>query len=69
MMPIDKAKQLFNLYFELVEANSSLQQIDNTKQCALIAVDNIIEALDANQWQNRNVIDFYNIVKHEIEKI
>ena len=69
MTPIDKAKELFNRYFELVEANSSLQQIENTKQCALIAVENIVEALDANQWQNRNVIDFYMLVKHEIEKI
>lgn len=69
MIPIDKAKELFNRYFELVEANSSLQQIENTKKCALIAIENIIEALDANQWQNRNVIDFYTQVKHEIEKL
>jgi hypothetical protein len=39
------------------------------KQCALIAVDEIISALDEHQWQNRFEIQFYNEVKNEIEKL
>ena len=39
------------------------------KQCAVIAVDEIISALDEHQWQNRFVIEFYSEVKTEIEKL
>jgi hypothetical protein len=39
------------------------------KQCALIAVDEIFEALDEHHWQNRNVTEYYREVKHELEKL
>ena len=39
MLAEEKAIQLFNKYFGLVEANSVRQQEENAKQCALIAVD------------------------------
>ena len=39
------------------------------KKCALIAVDEIITALDEHQWQNKSVIEFYFYVKQEIEKL
>jgi hypothetical protein len=41
----------------------------HAKQCALIAVDEIIEALDEHHWQNRLIIDYWNEVKQEIEKL
>lgn len=37
------------------------------EQCALIAVDETLKALEINQWQNKAVIDFYNEVIKEIE--
>jgi hypothetical protein len=40
---------------------------DKFEDKALIAVDEIITALDEHQWQNRNVIEFYFHVKKEIE--
>jgi hypothetical protein len=39
------------------------------KQCALIAVDEIFEALDEHHWQNRLIINYWNEVKHELEKL
>lgn len=65
----DKAKQLFNKYFELVEANSSIQQMENARTAALIAVDEILIALEGNHWQNRMIIDFYSEVNKELDKL
>jgi len=38
------------------------------KQCALNAIDEIIDALLHHAWQNRTEIEFYQEVKQEIEK-
>jgi hypothetical protein len=35
----------------------------------LIAVDEIVEAMKFNRWQNRNEIEYYQEVKQEIENI
>jgi hypothetical protein len=64
----DKADEICRkmLYkIEWCEPVSVLKQ--NAKDCALIAVNEIIEALREHEWQNRNVIDYYLEVKHEIE--
>jgi hypothetical protein len=58
MIPKEKAKELFNKYFELVEANSVRQQEENAKQCALIAVDLLLSEMYAD--------DYYTEVKQEI---
>jgi hypothetical protein len=42
---------------------------DKFEDKALIAVDEIITALDEHKWQNRSVIEFYFHVKQEIEKL
>lgn len=44
MTPKEKAKELFDKYFEFVEAFSAQNQIENAKQCALITVDEIIKS-------------------------
>jgi len=61
MTPQDKAKQLFNKYFELVEANSSIQQMENARTAALIAVDLLLSEVYAD--------DYYTLVKQELEKL
>lgn len=38
------------------------------KQCAIIYVEGIIEALEGNQWQNRKLIEHHKQVKQVIEK-
>ena len=64
MTPKEKAK-------ELVDKFSNVPLLDSyeAKQCALIAVDEIFEALDEHHWQNRNVTEYYREVKQEIEKL
>ena len=72
----EKAKELVDKYVEYVEAYSSQGQIENAKQCALIAVDEIInsnpcdEGTDRGgnfQWASNEY--FWQEVKREIEKL
>lgn len=80
MTPTEKAKELFNKYFSELRLPSDcegcMQCVDRcgnmvavAKKYALIAVDEILTALDEHQWQNRNVIEFYFYVKQDIEKL
>jgi hypothetical protein len=71
MTPKEKAKELFDKC-ELSCAGILCFDDDweaLAKLCALIAVDEIFEALDEHHWQNRNVTEYYREVKHEIEKL
>jgi hypothetical protein len=63
MTPQEKAEELFDKY------NKTVNTITNTpiKKCALIAVDEVIEALHEHHWQNRLIIDYWEEVKHKIE--
>jgi hypothetical protein len=66
MTPKEKA-------IELVEKFSSVLMHDEVYEdsikCALIAVDEIFEALDEHHWENRNVTEYYREVKQELEKL
>jgi hypothetical protein len=73
MKPKEKAKELF---VKFIEDTKDWSELDgyvvneySAKQCALIAVDEIIEALSFHSWQNRNEIEYYEEVKQEIEKL
>ena len=73
LTPKDKAEDLFMMY-----VNKGMSQIkpvinrvirkEMAKQCALIAVDEILELLPEIAFGNR-VIKFYEQVKQEIEKL
>jgi hypothetical protein len=73
MTPKEKAEGLVS-YYKLVlmdEDTECGQEILCTLiaiKCALIAVDEIIEALHEHHWQNRLIIDFWKEVKHELTK-
>jgi len=62
MTPKEKA---IELYEKMLRVEYPLA----AKHCALIAVDEVIEALHEHHWQNRLIIDFWNEVKHELEKL
>jgi hypothetical protein len=69
-----KAEDLYDNYLGCLIKNSNTYTKnglieEQSKQCALIAVNEIISALDEHQWQNRFVIEFYSEVKTEIEKL
>jgi hypothetical protein len=53
MTPQDKAQEIKESY------NNSL----TVKDCSLVAVNQIIEALSHNSWENRNELMFYMEVK------
>jgi hypothetical protein len=66
MTPKEKA-------IELVEEFASVLMHDEVYEesikCALIAVDKVIESLHEHHWQNRLIINYWEEVKHEIEKL
>jgi len=39
------------------------------KQCTLIAIDEVIKALEEHQWQNRHTIEDYKQMKLDVEKL
>jgi hypothetical protein len=69
MRPKEKAKELYDKYFELVEAYSSEQQEDNARDAASITCDEVLNALEENRWQNRLMMDYWEEVKKEINKL
>ncbi len=73
MTPKEKAKELFDKYcwaIRIDETDSGyFSNVLYAKECALIAVDEIFEALDEHHWQNKNVTEYYREVKQEIEKL
>jgi hypothetical protein len=80
MTPKEKAEELFWKYTKVHNFSAILDFDGNThidleygiskvKQCALIAVDEVIEALHEHHWQNRLIIDYWQEVKQEIEKL
>jgi hypothetical protein len=74
MTPKEKAKELVDKMLESLYDNGSLSfkriLYDKAKQCALIAVDEILYVLNeidsTEQW---NASWFYNEVKQEIDKL
>lgn len=72
MTPKEKAKELFEQFnYHVEKKNFFGDDVEqrNTKQCALIAVNETINALEIHQWQNKSVIEYYLEVKQEIEKL
>ena len=67
LTPKEKAKELIEKY-QFVEIANYTSMFE-VKECALIAVDEIIDALDFNQWQNANQINYWQEIKQEIEKL
>jgi hypothetical protein len=65
--PEEKAKKLFDYYYFFMRNNKDRRYL--SIQCALIAVNEIIEALHEHHWQNRLIIDYYEEVKQEIEQL
>jgi hypothetical protein len=66
MTPKEKAKDLFNKYYLLID----IKNYENTKQCALIAVDEIL-AIFYDDYQSMWVreLNFWHLVKQEIEAL
>ena len=64
MTPKEKAELIFrSMVVDMsIDAEQSLM-------CAINAVDEVLEALDENAWQNLKVIEYYMEVRKELEKL
>ena len=65
MIPKQKALQLVDKYYQYFESNT------NAKQCALIAVDEILSIVDESMkgFLDSDIIRYWEGVKKEIENL
>ena len=66
MTPKEKALDLVEQFASVLMHD---EVYEDSIKCALISVDEVIEALHEHHWQNRYSIDYYTEVKHELEKL
>ena len=80
MTPAEKAKQLVDIFYQttpneawynppLGSLSIEYKAWEQAKQCALIAVDEILNALSYKASSNFEELKYYTEVKQEIEKI
>lgn len=69
MTPKEEAKNLVDKFMQLVEAYSSQGQVDNAKEFALIAVDEMITLVTNYTIGFRDEQDYWQEVKQEIQKL
>ena len=80
MTPKEKAEELFNMFIIIDDLSdstgNSLYFNAHAKQCALIAVDEIIEFMEVDDfdsdtcyWANHSKMQYWIEVKQEIEKL
>jgi len=68
MTPKEKAEDLFNKMDMIIYTDSDWKS--QCKRCALIAVDEIISAIDWHEFETPNeLLNYYQQVKTEIEKL
>ena len=70
MTPKEKAKELFDKYVDYVRMyNDDTPRLDMQKQCALIAVDEMLDFMFLSENENSFWINYYNKVKQEIQNL
>lgn len=72
MTPKEKARELYNTYEQLGrDFTRGVSMNEFAKQCALIAVDEIldVDCFDMSEEHFDNHIEYWQQVKHEIEKL
>ena len=71
MTPKEKAEELFQLYLPYIQSSNYIEEIkDKCKQCAKIAVDEILLIFYDDMTDLRiEEIDYWTDVKSEIEKL
>lgn len=72
MTPKEKAIELVSKFrneFKWVEKDHHVDLYRDTRQCALIAIDEIIEVINESMLYKQSKRDFWKQVKQEIEKL
>ena len=69
----EKAKELLDKIYEKIasypEKSLCYFEWNEAKQCALIAVDEIIDSLQIKNYPQADQYEYWNEVKHEINKL
>ena len=65
MTAVERAEDLYQMYYECLWYSSRKSRIKNAKQASLIAVDEIIKTFDCTTPQS---IEYWEQVKHELTK-
>ena len=70
MTPKENAEELCLKYYKIIERTLSIEHVKITKQCALIAVDEILSEFmfDDSDYSNRRY-KYYQEVKKELEEM
>jgi hypothetical protein len=74
MTPKEKAIELYFKYFSMIKIESLIDRVSSipyVKQCALIAVDEILKAVNDpdDTFLSKDGVDYWQEVKKEIEKL
>ena len=72
MTPKDKAEQLVNKFYRIMPLDKMTINFDLAKNCALIAVDEVLEATkryDYTLGPKPSYNDYWLKVKYQIEKL
>ena len=72
MTPLEKASEIFTkMLFAKDKQNICTMNTETSKQCALVAVDELIESIDIGFEDYKSLAknSYWNEVKQEIEKI
>jgi hypothetical protein len=69
MTPKEKAEDLVNKMYNQIQPDELGKDYNSAKQCALIAVDELI--IEKNKWENGSFYTskYWDYVKQEIEKL
>jgi hypothetical protein len=64
----EKAIELVEKFYDndLTSLIDEEQSREKSKQCALVDINNTIEALEYHSWQNRKQIEYYKTIRTHI---
>ena len=65
----EKAEELVDKYYLLLQESKGYYDLPNAKQCALIAVDEMLDELSNEDLYKKSNYIFWQEVKQEIEKL
>jgi hypothetical protein len=70
MIAKEKAIELVDRFYEITKQEGYYEEFEEAKQCALICVDEFIDALSFNSSPTaEGLTEFYTKVKQEINKM
>jgi hypothetical protein len=72
MSPKEKAESLVEKFENLNSikmSDDSRIEYPTARQCALIAVDEVLNALEEHRWQNRLIMEYWEEIKQEIKSL